>query len=251
VSIAAVAALLALPTSSCSDDAKKGVGESCANNTDCADAICHSGICVSRSPLTNGAPCQGNAFCRSLKCSGGTCAQNDRADGTACLNAEECASRACTAGICLGATPPDGGRPDASVDWDGAPIPDRGTVVDHGTVVDQYLQPEQFLWPDLPVADGASAGLFGALCTSSCGLTLTCIKPGTGSGFCTKTCSQPGQPCSGAPAGTGAFCVMQVGSTYYCGFLCKTSTQSWNCPTQLKCDTTDNPPGSGNYYCLP
>jgi hypothetical protein len=98
----------------CSDDGKKGVGDNCANNTDCADAICHSGICVSRNPLKNGDPCQNNGFCKSLLCSGGKCTQNALADGETCLNAEECTSNKCVSGTCGGGGSPDAaGRADA------------------------------------------------------------------------------------------------------------------------------------------
>ena len=54
-----VALLSLLMSLGCSKDGKK-VNDPCANNTDCADSVCHQGICASAKPLNNGEPCDGD-----------------------------------------------------------------------------------------------------------------------------------------------------------------------------------------------
>ncbi len=48
---------LMIGASGCSDgENKKRVNESCSDNTDCADDICHKGICADPNPADNGQP---------------------------------------------------------------------------------------------------------------------------------------------------------------------------------------------------
>jgi hypothetical protein len=111
-----ILAALLLTLAACSGEDKKSIGDNCSNNTDCADEVCHSGICVSKNPLKNGDPCDNEGYCKSLNCSGGTCLQGTSPKGAGCLNAEECTDNACAAGLCGG-----GGGADAS-----PPQPDGG-----------------------------------------------------------------------------------------------------------------------------
>ncbi len=108
---------LALLSLGCGSGDKKKVNDPCANNTDCADNICHSGICVSSSALSNGSTCGGKGECKSLNCVSGSCAPGTVAAGGSCLFAEECAQGAdavpCTNGKCGGASPDGGSRVDS------------------------------------------------------------------------------------------------------------------------------------------
>lgn len=99
-------------------------------------------------------------------------------------------------------------------------------------------------------------GNYGSPCVKGsqpCATGLQCIEFMGGS-FCTKPCSNNLMECTGtpaAPAGTKAFCLLTVGSQYYCAFLCGSTSGTWSCPTGLTCDPQDNPPGSGQYACVP
>jgi hypothetical protein len=101
----------------CSEVGRRGIGETCTNASDCADQVCHAGICVSRHPVSNGEPCAGDGWCKSLRCRGGVCVPNSRADGAVCRNGEECASGSCVAGVCrAGGGGQDGGLDASSPD---------------------------------------------------------------------------------------------------------------------------------------
>ena len=97
--------------------------------------------------------------------------------------------------------------------------------------------------------DGGSAA-WGQKCTGTCPGGLECVQVGSTS-YCTKTCTNMGQACTGAPTGTGAYCILSnsAKTKYWCGFLCKASSQTWKCPTGLKCGTTEKPAKSGQYWC--
>ena len=95
---------------------------------------------------------------------------------------------------------------------------------------------------------------FGAVCDQStkCLAGLECVTVGSGAkkGFCTKTCIGSGKPCSGGATGTAPYCVLtdSTKSKYWCAFMCKASTQTWLCPTALKCGTPDT---NGQAICMP
>jgi hypothetical protein len=144
----------------CSDEDEGGVGDSCANNTDCADAICHSGICVSKNPLKNGDPCDNSGYCRSLNCFEGTCEQNSLADGSTCLNDEECQSDSCGGGICGGVDKPDAA---ARADGGGSKC-EPGFTECRGTCVDTQTDPQHCGKCDNPCPGGADAECVGGKC---------------------------------------------------------------------------------------
>jgi hypothetical protein len=101
--------VLVATLAACSDGDKKKTNDPCANNTDCADNICHSGICVSSSALSNGSKCGGNGECKSLSCEGGACGFGKAKVGGSCLFDEECNASGellvkCTGGKCGGAS---------------------------------------------------------------------------------------------------------------------------------------------------
>jgi len=118
----------------CSDDDKKGVGEQCAGNEDCADEICHQGICWSANPKPNGASCNSRAVCKSGVCTKAICVHGSQAGGTSCLYNEMCASGKCQAGVCV-SLGVDGG-PDAGP-VDSGPVPDRTLTDGNGPDVSQ------------------------------------------------------------------------------------------------------------------
>jgi len=107
-------------TGSCfNPDSKKAVNQPCVNNTDCADQICHAGICASSSPKDNGGSCTGPGECKSFVCTNGKCAAGVRPLGGNCLHNEECASNKCLSNSCAGgsgADAGDAGPSDANLD---------------------------------------------------------------------------------------------------------------------------------------
>jgi hypothetical protein len=146
---------VALFMAGCSGDAvKRSINAMCSGNEDCADNICHHGMCASSNPSQNGQPCNGNGNCRSFLCIGGVCQPGTAPLGKACRNSEECKSKSCASQLCSAALPiPDGGvdsgsdgptpdapRPDAAADLS----PD--IALPDGPVLDLPL-------PDLPVPD--------------------------------------------------------------------------------------------------
>jgi hypothetical protein len=74
-------------------------------------------------------------------------------------------------------------------------------------------------------------------------------------GFCTKTCPKTSSTaCADAPEGTAAFCVVTDANTAGdkgCAFVCKQGGTSYTCPGDLKCQSSDEPAGSGQFLCLP
>lgn len=99
-----------------------------------------------------------------------------------------------------------------------------------------------------------AAGLYGAVCSAAapCDTGFTCLQTtGATKGFCSKLCTGTGTPCTGGPVGTMSFCIATVGTQTFCAFLCRVPGQTFNCPTALRCATTENPPGSGQFGCEP
>ncbi|MFZ5786500.1 MAG: hypothetical protein ACOY3Y_08655 [Acidobacteriota bacterium] len=107
---------------------------------------------------------------------------------------------------------------------------------------------------------------FGRACTTigkecpdkdPAGFTLVCIALAGGSagkGFCTRSCTDVGTECEGAPNGQKAGCFISSGAgdagpgDKFCGFLCKTKTNFWTCPGTLTCGKPDK---DGTAVCLP
>ena len=138
----------------CSDDppAGKAVNNPCDYNDDCADGICHSGVCASPKPKVNGQSCKGRGECKSLNCVGLKCVPGDRKTGADCINHQECKSGECANGKCAGkllpdagtdSAPPDKGKPDA-------PQPDQAKP--------DQAKPDQ-AQPDAPQPDQATPDL--------------------------------------------------------------------------------------------
>ena len=110
-------------------------------------------------------------------------------------------------------------------------------------------------------AKGGKEAGFGEACTvgddATCAAGLLCLEgPSSGAvGFCTKTCPKTSSAaCPGAPTGTAAYCLVTDANTNGdkgCAFVCRQGTKTYSCPGDLKCQTTEEPPGSGQYLCLP
>ena len=100
---------------------------------------------------------------------------------------------------------------------------------------------------------------FGDVCSQSapCNSSHQCAMTQAGSkvGFCSKQCTKTAAFCTGVPTGTEAYCMLSTGKAKYCVFLCKYtqygSTVTVPCPTKLTCSTKQNPPGSGQHFCVP
>jgi hypothetical protein len=114
---------------------------------------------------------------------------------------------------------------------------------------------------DAAVEDSGSTSKFGQPCTvgkdAACGEGLFCLQGPSGgkTGFCTKTCPKTSsKACPDVPAGTAAFCVVTDVNSQGdkgCAFACRDNNQTYTCPGTLKCETSEDPPGSGQYLCLP
>ncbi len=161
-------ALLLLLLWACSDDQPTGkaVNNPCDYNDDCADGICHSGVCASPSPRSNGQSCKGHGECKSLSCVNLKCVPGDGQGGKQCINHEECTSGVCKKGECTGkiqpdagadSAPPDQGKPDA-------PSPDLATP---DLATPDLAKPDQgkldlpapdLAVPDLPAPDMSLCG---------------------------------------------------------------------------------------------
>jgi hypothetical protein len=137
-----ISALLVVVVAACSVGLgchhKKSVNDSCLYNTDCADDICHDGVCGARHPLTNGSSCSGNGECLSFSCQAGLCAVGIAPMGSSCLYPEECGSGDCTAGVCGqadGGVPPSDAGPQSDAGSD-APVTCVGNCVPSGVICD-------------------------------------------------------------------------------------------------------------------
>jgi hypothetical protein len=110
-------------------------------------------------------------------------------------------------------------------------------------------------------ADGAAPGNWGEPCTvgndATCMSGLFCLQGPAGGtvGFCTKTCPATSSAvCPGTPAGMAAYCVVTTVDAQGdkgCAFVCLEPGHTWTCPGALKCETSDDPPGSGQRLCIP
>ena len=147
--------LLGLVLLGCSDEGKRTVNEPCQNNTDCADEICHRGVCASSSPRSNASPCAGPGHCRSFTCENGVCQPGRLSEGNACRYDEECAGNRCQGGQCAKGLAPDSSGPDSQIDGGhDAGAPD--TVIQDLPLPDapapEASLPDTVI-PDLPLPD--------------------------------------------------------------------------------------------------
>ncbi len=135
----------------CSDDGGGlPANAPCTSNADCADRICHSGMCAAAAQVGEGSPCHGHGDCKSYNCLGGVCRDGKLKDGQACIRDEECQSGQCNATGTCGWLGKDSGPLDAS-QWDlsrpDLAEPDLGTP---------DLPPPDKQRPDAPLPDQAA-----------------------------------------------------------------------------------------------
>ncbi len=125
-----VALLFAASLAGCSDDQVGApVNAPCVRNQDCADRVCHGGMCASSSPVGQGKACQGNGDCKSFNCQGGICRAGTVKNGAPCILDQQCLGGRCnSAGVCgpeqADAGPADAPRPDHALP-DSVPLADR------------------------------------------------------------------------------------------------------------------------------
>lgn len=173
--------------------------------------------------------------------------------GGPCFSDNTCyAGYTCSNGVCIQSSSQEGGNPQA--DSGDGPHTETSTPQPDLTPPTPDLPPT----PDQKIT---ANGTFGSICsaTAYCSASYSCVVIGAGAskGFCTKTCPTMTQQCTGGPSGTQPYCILKNSSTskYYCVFLCKwgtgSSTSTAACPKDLTCDTSQNPPGSGQYVCIP
>ena len=153
------ALVLALAAVGCQEASLKRINDTCGANSDCADDICHRGICASSNPADNGQPCNGAGNCKSLVCVSGLCQQGTRPLTSICRHGQECKSKNCQTGACHASLPPPDGGIDSSLDGPAvdAPGPDltadmkKDSPAPDAPAVD--LPIPDVLVPDLPVPD--------------------------------------------------------------------------------------------------
>lgn len=128
------------------------------------------------------------------------------------------------------------------------------------TSIPDTTPPTPDLTPPTPDQKITASGTFGSSCAagSICSASFSCVFLGAGAtkGYCTKTCASMQKPCTGGPSGTQPYCILKdQNNKYYCVFLCKWGTGSAAvtapCPKDLTCSTSENPPKSGQYVCMP
>ena len=197
----------------CSDDEPVGeaVNRPCDYNNDCADGVCHSGICAAAAPKRNGQSCTGNGECESFNCSKeGKCVAGTLPGGKACLNHQECATGKCENGKCTGWTdagvdsaPPDQGKPDAPKP--DAPKPDAAIP---DAPKPDLATPDAAI-PDLSAPDMSLCGNGkldpGEQCDTTVPAGVTCVSLGFTGGkpACRKDCKVSSLGCHKLMHGTG------------------------------------------------
>lgn len=117
------------------------------------------------------------------------------------------------------------------------------------------------LSPEVDLAaspDLTPANVFGGPCDANgnCPDGFICLPGPTSGSFCSKSCpANSSAMCAGAPSGTAAYCVVTNADPQGdkgCAFVCaEPGGKHYACPGQLVCETTDDPPGSGQRLCLP
>jgi hypothetical protein len=84
------------------------------------------------------------------------------------------------------------------------------------------------------------------------GYDLLCVGVAGGAegkGFCTRTCTDVGNECFGAPNAQWAACLLGgENSGKFCLYLCQDKKQGWPCPPTLHCD---KPSAEGVAICIP
>jgi len=169
-----------------------------------------------------------------------------------------CASFVCVAGCTSG----DASSSDSTETPD-ARVPDQDLGIQH---IDQHIEQadtgmdqQQLDAPstlDVPRDSLPSYPSFGDPCSNNLGLcddgVSTCVVFGGGSmGFCSRKCTNVGSACPGGPPGSYAACLLPTSAgDHYCVFLCKSSSGTFTCPSQLQCDSQPNPPGSSQHACV-
>ena len=135
---------------------------------------------------------------------------------------------------------------------------DLTTLKAGGLVVDNTSKPKSNI-QKLTVKITPLGHQLGDLCyaKSPCAAGMGCLSQSNPTlGFCSKPCTKKLALCTGSPPGTASYCtITDSKNNYYCGFLCGLAsggkTYTFQCPSTLKCSTTANPPGSGQYACVP
>ena len=154
----------------------------------------------------------------------------------------------------------NGGCVNSSSSQEGGTTTPDGPQVETSTPTPDITPPTTDKTPPTPDQKITANGVFGSSCSAgaTCSSGFTCIIIGSASskGYCTKTCTATSKPCTGGPSGTQPYCILKGGDgKYYCVFLCKWGTGSAAvtapCPKDLTCGTSENPPKSGQYICLP
>jgi hypothetical protein len=135
------------------------------------------------------------------------------------------------------------------------------TCAKNEVLPDKGQPPDTAMWPDVRGADEP----FGRICElgKACpdkdlaGHDLVCIGVtggAAGRGFCSRPCTDVGGECFGVPNGQSASCFLEENAgdagpgNKFCGFLCKTKTNTWTCPGGMTCGT---PGGDGTAICVP
>lgn len=172
--------------------------------------------------------------------------------GGPCFSDNTCYSGlACSSGVCIQSS---------SSEWGTSSADGDGPRAETSTPTPDQAPPTPDQTPPKPDQKIVTKGGFGSGCTAAagCSASLVCVLFGTGAtkGYCTKTCSAMRKPCSGGASGEAPYCLFKDSSgKYYCVFICKwgtgSSVQTASCPKDLTCSTSQNPPKSGQYICMP
>jgi hypothetical protein len=81
-------------------NAKKGVGEDCDKDAQCASNSCVGGKCAEKK--SGGEQCQSDDECASGSCSEGQCTEAKKGAGAECESDDQCDSGSCKEGTCAG-----------------------------------------------------------------------------------------------------------------------------------------------------
>jgi hypothetical protein len=106
-------------------------------------------------------------------------------------------------------------------------------------------------------APGGGSKTAGAKCDAQtgCAAGLSCVttQPGATSGVCVAVCSVLNDECANSPGSSVGLCATKVGSALHCGYLCRVlhegHADSFPCPPELTCPSTDAVPGAR--LCVP